>query len=119
EDGHLLLLRPRRGAEGDDVVDDGRRGEARERVLESLEASRGGLEPGLHPGERTPAPPALGDEDDERRDDGGGDGQHASRTTPRRQPAFASARMPTVSIVSSGRKSRHPSRTRSWIAAGW
>src|SRR5262249_16744171 len=119
EDGHVFLLRPRRDTEGDDVVDDRRGREAGERMLESLEAPRGGLEPGLDPGERPPAAPALGQDDDERRDDGGGDRQHASRTTLSRQTAFASARTPTVSIVSSGRKSRQTSRTRSWIAAGW
>ena len=119
EDGDLLLLRVRRHALGDDLLDDLRGREARERVLQRLQLARRSFEPALELRDRATA---AARERHQRRCEHGDDEpehQQASSRTLRRPTAFASETTPTSSTISAGRMPTVTSRIRRWMSACW
>src|SRR5207247_8554221 len=93
--------------------------EAREGLLQGLEAPRRGRHALFQDRDR---PPRAAEPEYQRHHDGGQrrrDDQHASTTTLIRQTALASAAMPTASTISSAVSPWASSRMRRWMTAGW
>src|SRR5256885_8920199 len=96
QQGDLLLLGARRDPLGDHVLDDLRRREALEGLLQRLQLPACRREPALEGADRPPRAPRMHTERSEQRDHRGPRHQAASRSTLRRQAALASAGGPAV-----------------------